>query len=101
MSSSSHQGAHVRFNVADPSGNGTGRHEFTIQMLERPSTGHIIFRADEKRPPIPEDLPEMLSNSLQQHLDNNPQLRVYSALPNVKDGHTIEIHLWCDPATME
>ena len=44
--------------------NGTPRDRFAVNCTEFPENGYVIFQADEKRPPEPGMLPELLGKSV-------------------------------------
>jgi hypothetical protein len=55
--------------------------------------GYVIYHAGSPAPP-PEEVPNALDYLLTKDLSENPTIRVLGALPIVREGNTIRIHLW-------
>ncbi|MCH2130278.1 MAG: hypothetical protein MK179_14125 [Pirellulaceae bacterium] len=81
--------------------NGHGSENYTITITLFPEQGHAIFYAEGESTPSAEELPQALGQALQSWMGDNPAVVVRSSLPIVQNGHTIAIHLWFDPATIE
>ena len=77
--------------------NGTTQEKFLVNCIENAESGHAIFQADEKRPPAPDMLPKLLSDSVANWVKQRPEITVRTTLPIVKDGQTVAIHVWYDP----
>lgn len=74
--------------------NSTTQEKFQINCIENAKSGHAIFQADDKRPPVSDMLPKLLSESVANWVKQRPEIAVRATLPLVKDGQTIAVHLW-------
>ncbi|MEX0718570.1 MAG: hypothetical protein WD066_18400 [Planctomycetaceae bacterium] len=75
-----------------PSGNGPSK--VSIDMLDM-GPGWVFFQAG-KIPPTPEQLPHLLSRTLNSWLQAHPSFVVRTTLPIVAEGATVGIHVWFD-----
>ena len=74
--------------------NGTLKNRFEIKYTEFRELGYVVIQADEKRPPEPDMLADLLSKSVTNWVKQRPEITVQSTLPILKDGQTVAIHLW-------
>ncbi len=78
--------------MSEPSG-GNGDGTVAIQTTQKDDW--VLF-SEGQPPPARDQLPKLLSVSLEQWLDTNPRCRVRAVLPLVAEGTTEAIRLWYD-----
>jgi hypothetical protein len=78
--------------------NGDPNKEEAFISVNDPSNGWAHFYPGKRPPPI-EVTPRFLSNVLKQWMKDHPDRKIYNTLGIVRDGMTVELHVWYDETT--
>jgi hypothetical protein len=58
-------------------------------------TGWVMFEGGRPAPPR-EDLPALLTHTMERWLEQNPHIIVRAVLPIIQRGTTVALHVWFD-----